>query len=219
MKLLKKILRKLLKIVLVIVLIPVVYILIGLILGSISVNSNQDESQLTEEIYIGSSGVHVDIVLPKELISVELFKGLKDDEGYDYYAIGWGEENFFLNTPTWGDLTFKNAFTAAFLKSSTLMHVSRNKKVKDHWIPVKISKKQLNQLNEYMLNSFTLKDNEKIIIEGASYWKYDNFYKAEGNYTLFTTCNTWANAALKESGIKACLWTPFDFLILNKHRE
>jgi len=214
----KKILRKLFKIVLYIVLIPVIYILVGLTLGSIPVNTDQEESLLTELIYIGSSGVHVDIIIPKSQISEALFKDLKDDDLYDYYAFGWGEENFFLNTPTWADLTFKNAFTAAFLKSSTLMHVSRNKKIKDHWIPVKVSKTQLKALNAYIHKSFTQKENHKILIEGVSYWKYDNFYKAEGNYTLFTTCNTWANTALKESGIKACVWTPFDFLILNKHK-
>ena len=36
------------------------------------------------------------------------------------------------------------------------------------------------------------------------------FYEAKGSYSLFTTCNTWANSALKSCGQKACIWTPFD---------
>ena len=42
------------------------------------------------------------------------------------------------------------------------------------------------------------------------YGKNDAFYEATGRYSLFHTCNTWTNNALKIAGQKACVWTPFD---------
>ena len=44
----------------------------------------------------------------------------------------------------------------------------------------------------------------------AVYGKNDAFYEANGSYSLFHTCNTWANNGLKACGQKACFWTPFD---------
>jgi hypothetical protein len=31
--------------------------------------------------------------------------------------------------------------------------------------------------------------------------------------------NTWVNEAFKKSGLKACLWTPFDFILIEKHKS
>ena len=39
---------------------------------------------------------------------------------------------------------------------------------------------------------------------------YDAFYDAKGKYSLFYTCNTWANCALKAANQKASLWTVYD---------
>lgn len=212
-----KYIKKLFKLILVILSFPVVYTLVALILGSITVNSNQPESEQTASIYLSTNGVHLDIIIPRKNISKDLLKDLRHTTHNQYFAFGWGDENFYLNTPTWADLTFKNAFSAAFLKSTTLMHVSRYNFKRTDWVEVKLSKSQLKILNTQILNSFKVKENSKIILEGSGYTINDNFYKAKGSYSLFKTCNTWVNSILKESNIKASLWTPFDFLLLNKY--
>ena len=45
----------------------------------------------------------------------------------------------------------------------------------------------------------------------------DAFYEANGRYSIFNTCNSWANLGLKVSGQKACLWTAFQQGIFLKH--
>jgi len=42
-----------------------------------------------------------------------------------------------------------------------------------------------------------------------TYENSDAFYEAKGRFTPFFTCNTWVNSALKSSGLRSCLWTPF----------
>ena len=59
----------------------------------------------------------------------------------------------------------------------------------------------------------------KILLIGKGYTTYDEFYEAKGNYSCFKTCNSWVNSALKESNLKACYWTPFDFSVLNKYKK
>ncbi|MDH7911169.1 DUF2459 domain-containing protein [Winogradskyella sp. SYSU M77433] len=129
-----------------------------------------------------------------------------------------GDENFYINTPTWGDLTFNNAFKGMFLKSSTLMHVTQYKSKRSHWIEIKINEIELHKLNNYLYNTFLKDDNGmKIILENQGYTSIDNFYKAKGSYSCFKTCNSWVNSGFKESGLKSCLWTPFDFSLMNKY--
>jgi hypothetical protein len=46
----------------------------------------------------------------------------------------------------------------------------------------------------------------------------DSFYEAKGAYTLFYTCNTWANNGLKAINQKAALWTATDRGIFQHYR-
>ena len=170
-------------------------------------------------IYLNTNGIHLDIIIPVSEIDSALISGLKlKDE--KYLSFGWGDENFYLNTPTWDDLTFKTAFSALFLKSEALIHLTKYSKINSEWTVVSLNETQLVKLNTYILNSFKLdKDGNKMVLKNKGYAFNDDFYKANGSYSLIKTCNTWANSALKTSDIQSCYWTPFDFGIINKHKD
>ncbi|MFN2261952.1 MAG: DUF2459 domain-containing protein [Psychroflexus sp.] len=214
-----KIIKKILKWALCFLLIPVSYILISLILTAITVDRNETDEIANQTIYLSTNGIHLDIVIPKKNIDSSLLKNLVHKSQDEYLAFGWGDENFYLNTASWSDLSFETAFTATFLKSSTLVHVTQHQYKKNDWIEIKITESELKKLNTCVLNSFNLTNNgDKIIIENSGYTSRDNFYKAKGSYSLFKTSNTWVNIGFKRSGLKACLWTPFDFGLMNKYQ-
>ena len=75
-----------------------------------------------------------------------------------------------------------------------------------------VTNKQLETISNYVRQSFADKINGQYqwIKTDAVYGKRDAFYEAKGNYSLFTTCNTWTNTGLKEAKLPACLWTPLD---------
>ena len=198
--------------------IPLLYIVFSLILSSITV-ARKIENQVSENsIYLSTNGVHLDVILSKKDVDSTLLLGLKRKKIDNYLAFGWGDEDFYINTPTWGDLTFKNAFKAMFLKSSTLMHVTRYKSKQSDWIEIKVSKAELVQLNSYLLSTFKKDENGvKIILENQGYSPVDDFYRAKGSYSCFKTCNSWVNSGFKQSGLKSCLWTPFDFSLMKKY--
>lgn len=210
---------KLLKIVGYIVAIPVLYVLVALVLSYIPVNTGQPKEVYTKTVYIHSNGVHLDVALNLNDVSTELKEGLTYDIHARYLSFGWGDENFYLHTPTWGDLTFSTAFKAVFLKSSTLVHFTGYYTKGDDWVAVQVSAEQLAALNKYLNDSFT-KTNEgaKIKLDNPGYGTNDFFYKANGYYTGLKTCNTWVNSAFKQCNMKACVWTPFDFPLLDKYR-
>ena len=164
--------------------------------------------------------MHLDVVIPvKNLDSITL-TGIQYQENETYLSFGWGDENFYLNTPTWGDLTAKNAFNALFVKSSTLLHLTRYTQQNKDWVPIKVSDVELRKLNTYLQSTFeTNADGMKVLLENKGYTATDDFYKSKGSYSCFKTCNTWVNTGFKESGLKSCLWTPFDFGLIQKHKE
>lgn len=214
-----KIIKKCIRWLFCFLLIPVFYVLISLLLSMITVNKNENIAA-NKAVYLNTNGIHLGIIIPLELMDSTLQKGLKFNSTDKYLSFGWGDKDFYLNTPTWGDLTVKNAINATFLKSETLIHLTRYKSKQDDWVKVKLTNDQLKKLNQYILKYFKKDENEnKIILNGKGYSSYDDFYEANGNYSGFKTCNSWVNSALKESDLKACYWTPFDFSVLNKYKN
>ncbi|UII24405.1 TIGR02117 family protein [Fulvivirga maritima] len=213
-----KLLRRAFKGFLCLLLIPVAYLIIALVLTLTTVNSGGQSENTKRTIYLSTNGVHLDVILSKEDVNAMVLKDLRYYKKENYLSFGWGDENFYINTPTWGDLTFSNAFKAMFLKSSTLLHVTRYKQKQSDWVEIKVTDSELQKLNTYLLAAFKRdKAGNKQILPNKGYTPIDDFYKAEGSYTCFNTCNSWVNTAFKNSGLKACLWTPFDFGLMGKY--
>lgn len=197
---------------------PIIYLLCALLISYISVSRNTPIGPFNHLVYLRTNGVHTDIILPREELSTALSEGLQIAHTDEFVAFGWGDENFYLNTPTWGDLTFYNAFSALFLKSPTLMHVTRIPVLSDDWVEIPITDDELLKMNKYLLGSFqTDSQNKKIRLPNKGYTSKDDFFRANGSYSCFKTCNTWTNTGFKKSGLKAALWTPFDFGLLGKY--
>ena len=167
-----------------------------------------DEGDYT--IYVISNGVHTDVCLPVKTESMdwETFVPLSDYPEVNnpkYVRIGWGDKGFFLDTPTWDDLTLKTALNAAVLPSGTAMHVEYEElepTIGDRCRQLYIPKKNYADLVDYILSSFKTTNDKPILIPNSGYWENDNFYEAKGNYHLFNTCNTWTNEALQVAGIR-----------------
>jgi len=214
-----KLLRKILKWFMYFLIIPMSYIIISLVLGYITVNRTELSADNNKEVYLSTNGVHLYIIFPVNDLSIALKKDLAFTHDDKYLSFGWGDENFYLKTPVWGDLTFWNAFKALFLKGSALIHLTRYKVIGKSWIKINLSESELKKLNKFISGSFK-KDasGNKIIIANSGYSINDDFYKANGHYSIFRTCNTWVNEAFKKSGLKSCLWTPFDFGLIDKYK-
>lgn len=190
-----------------------VYFLVAIILTYIT-TENLPDCKPTQTIFLNTNGVHLDFIIPNELISDNLKKGLVLKSSSKYIAFGWGDKEFYLNTPTWGDLKFSTAFQAAFLKGESLLHLTEYNHRSNDWTAINLCDHQLSQLLSYINQSFkTNLQGEKISID-AHYGPNDQFYLAHGHYMFYKTCNSWVNSGLRRIGLKTPVWTPFDFGVL-----
>jgi uncharacterized protein (TIGR02117 family) len=171
------------------------------------------------EVFLRTNGVHTDIVLPIRSAQIDWsgqlpFRNIPSgDTTLGYIAFGWGDKGFYLDTPTWADLKFSTAFVAAFWLGSSAMHTTylHHLPPGPDTVPLHLSRAEYAQLVAYIQDSFEYDAAGQVQhIKGYSYGRDDAFYEARRVYSLFYTCNTWTNNALKASGQKACLWTPAD---------
>ena len=214
-----KIIKKLLKYIAIFVLSLVTYLLIVTLLSFVSVNEDLVGNQKEIPIYILTNGVHTDIVLPIKNEHYDWTSRLKfehtksKDTTYQYVALGWGDKGFYLETPTWADLKASTAVKAATGLSSSAMHVTFYKHLKENQSckKLQVSLENYKKLIAFINESFQTKSGEFLKIEtNAVYGKHDVFYEANGSYSLFYTCNSWANQVLKSANQKAALWTISD---------
>jgi len=201
------------------------YFLIAVLFSVIPVHWQQGGNKEIE-IYVRSNGVHAELVLP--LVNEQ--KDWTKEGGIEpltaakarYLSIGWGDLIFYRNTPQWSDLTFPTAFKALFLKSAAAIHIDYYTHVQpnNRCKPVLLSNEQYREMVGYIEAGFKRDSQNRLIrLDNINYTQSDAFYAANGSYSLFFTCNTWTNQCLKQAGLKACLWTPFDKGILYQYRN
>lgn len=176
-------------------------------------------------IYVLSNGVHTDIALPINNAIIEWnnlfpYNNVKaPNANYQYVAIGWGDKGFYLNTPEWKDLKFKTAFDAVLGLGETALHVTYYPQLSENSLckPYTISAEQYQILVDYIKASLdTTHSAPSIYIQtNAQYGNNDAFYEARGSYSLFHTCNTWSNTALKKAQLPCSVWAAFDTGIMS----
>jgi len=223
----KKTLRLLGKMILALLIFVFSYVFLVFAVPYIPVNTSDEATSKEVTVFIKTNGVHTDIVVPiktefKDWSDTIKFSHIKSqDSTMQFIGFGWGDKGFYLNTPEWSDLKFSTAFVAAFGLGSSAMHATFYKKVNEteRCIKINISSKEYLQLISYIEDNFERgKNGQPIWIDATTYGQNDSFYEAKGAYTLFYTCNTWANNALKAMGQKAAIWTATDRGIFQHYR-
>jgi uncharacterized protein (TIGR02117 family) len=197
---------------------PILYFASALVLGLVPVNSGWVEAKQGVTIFVRTNGVHTWIVVPKvsaqmdwrPFVPGEHLKDRRWGAG-DHVALGYGNRTFYLETPTWGDLTMKNAFLAAFGQGRSLMHADHDHRPQpdDDQRPIKLTPEEYGRLVDYLRGSFQRDAHGRPMpVLGRGYGGSDAFYEAVGPYNAFFTCNEWTGRALRHAGVRTGAWTP-----------
>ena len=198
--------------------VPILYFLAALILALVPANPDWHEAKEGVRIFVRTNGVHTWIMVPKVTAEMDwrpLVPGahLKDPRwgAANYVALGYGNRTFYLETPTWGDLTMKNAFLAAFGQGRSLMHADHDHdpRANDYQRPIILTHEEYRRLAAYLRAGFQYDEHGRTMpLIGRGYGPSDMFYEAVGPYSAFLTCNEWTGRALRRAGVRTGLWTP-----------
>lgn len=194
-----------------VVLFVALYVAFSFLLSYIPTGPKETTGVRNKTIYLFSNGVHLDIVVPVALIPDNLRSQILHNSSASLLGIGWGDKGFYLDTPTWAELSPTVAVKAMFLPSPTAMHVTEHTSVHSQWSKADLSQEQLDKLFAYIEATFEMDADGRVQeLVGKGYTDRDRFYEAHGNYSCFKTCNTWVNTAMKKIGVKTAVWTPMD---------
>jgi len=195
------------------------YFLVAILLGAIPVAPDPEDCRHQQHAYLTSNGIHAEVVLRAEDLDSTFLQQLALHENAEYLSFGWGDRNFYLETPTWDRMKAGPTLEALFWPwSRSLVHLTVYDGLLMDWIPLELCQQDMQALQQYLRSSFQVSsDGSFTSVEAELYGVHNYFYEGRGHYHVFYTCNTWLNRGLKRSGQRAALWTPFDRAILRKH--
>lgn len=177
---------------------------IALLLGALLPrNAGWHEAQSGVTIFVDSSDVHTELILPVAAAGHDWRRVLPPEalrDGTTHLGFSWGERDFFLATPEWGDLRAGTALRALFASKDSLVHVYR--------LPAPSGRPLRLATAEYLRLASWL---EREIAPGppiAGYGADDIFLPGTSRYSWARTCNNWAADALAAAGVKVGRWTP-----------
>jgi uncharacterized protein (TIGR02117 family) len=192
------------------------YLLIVLA-GLIPVNNDFEPTPDGVEIMVTSTEIHSDLVVPIRNETVDWSRYFPRNDfagdvgGARYVALGWGNKDFFVNTPTAADVKVRVVLRALFCSYSSCMHVQMwdDTNIPPATRKTTISREQYRRLVEYVLNTFQRDEGDRLSrVAGVAYGPIDAFYEARGSYHALNTCNCWTGDALKAAGIRTGWYTP-----------
>jgi uncharacterized protein (TIGR02117 family) len=203
-----------------IVALPLLYFATAIFLGLVPANVSFRQPAQGIAIFVRTNGVHTDIVMPKVNAEMDWRPYANPAHlraphwgGADHVAIGYGNREFYLDTPTWGDLSLGTAFTAMFDRGTTLLHVEHvhQPRVEDWQRRIRLTPAQYRRLVAFIRDRFRLDAGGRAIpVIGSGYGASDMFYEANGGFSLVLNCNEWTGRALRTAGVRMGLWTPFE---------
>jgi uncharacterized protein (TIGR02117 family) len=199
------------------VVVALIYLALALFGTAIPANSGAKQPAQGVRIFVIDNGVHTDLVLPKAEAGVDWRDLVRPEDlaspaqgGHPYLAFGWGDRDFYLNTPSWTAVNPLRALGALVGAGRTVLHVSHIPKPAPgpHMRQVMLSPEQYARLAGFVRATFA----EREAIRG--YGGNDAFYAARGGYSAINTCNQWTGGALRAGGVKMGVWTPFPFGVM-----
>ncbi len=216
----KKAIKYIKRVIFIILAFIVIYLLAAFVLSYSGTNPSPLACKKSEKLYITTTGIHLFIILPKENLDSQLLAQLAIPKAIKFISFGWGDKEFYLNTPTWDDMDLRTTLNALFWSSESAMQVSHYTNTHNSWEELNICPDQVNELNNFIIKSFKKdKAGSVIKIEAVGYGEHDYFYEAKGRYSCFYTCNNWVNQALKNVQIKTSIWSPFDVGVMYHIKE
>ncbi len=190
---------------------------IMLLIGLVPVNNDFRPSPGGIEVLVVSNSVHAELVLPidtetinwRKHFAASCFSG--DTSSATHVAIGWGDREFFTESPTWADVRLATAARALLWPTAACLHVSltRGRVEAGESRLIAISGEQYERLVDHIVASFRRDTDGTMLQIGHGGWgPGDAFFLAKGHFHCFNTCNNWVGNALQSAGVRAGWYTP-----------
>jgi uncharacterized protein (TIGR02117 family) len=168
-----------------------------------TVENNGEDSLCT--IYLIKQRWHTAVVFHKDDVDTIIFPEVKYFKEAELIDIGWGDEEFYQYPGFDSGLAWQALFysTPSTLRVEGIYLTKREYfDISEIVIELKINNEQLTILTNYLSETIWRDDENNHKILSTKGLGKIIFFKANGEYHLFNTCNTWLAEGLKQAGVK-----------------
>jgi uncharacterized protein (TIGR02117 family) len=170
----------------------------------------------TVEIFVVSNGYHTGVALPRgtlaEFASGRGYPALlavaQRFNQFPYLEFGWGDEAFYRNVPTVGDLTLPLALRALFSPGNrSVLHVVGLPVEPARAFPsadivaIPLSQNGFDQMLQKLEATFVPPVNGALADAGRGLYGPSLFYPATGTFNILHVCNHWIADLLDTAGV------------------
>jgi len=152
--------------------------------------------------YVVSHGWHTGLIVDRRDF-VERVPELKNDFGHvKYLEIGWGDQRFYRAQP----VNFSLALRAVLFPTSSVLHIVEVPVSPRHYfsgsevVEVSVPQTGYGKLLDFVAVSFSRTSSNDVMKLGRGLYGRSRFYRAEGRFHAFNTCNTWVANAIGATG-------------------
>lgn len=156
---------------------------------------------LRRMMYIVDHGWHTGLIVRRKE-AIEYLPALRNHFNQAaYLEIGWGDEGFYRASTVDTMLAIRALFTS----SGTVLHVAAFSSPPEHYfhnstvLAIPLSTDGYRRLLESIQESFVI-GHEQPVTLGKGLYGDSAFFRAQGRYSIFNTCNKWTAQQLREAG-------------------
>jgi uncharacterized protein (TIGR02117 family) len=154
-------------------------------------------------IFIVHNAWHASIVVDRQDVGAAVFPELSDFPDAKFLEFSWGDQDYFPdpNSGIWA------ALRAAFWSGGSVLHiVGFSQNVVQFYsaaeiFTLRLSPLALQQLIRHISQTISRDNPNHRATAAPGLFAYSRFYRANGKFTFFRTCNTWVAEALEAAGI------------------
>ena len=187
------------------VIFPVIFFFLHTSPPLIAERDLEERDNSSIEIYLIKQYWHTAIVIHREDIDTLIFPEVTMFSRFNIIDIGWGDEEFYQYDGFDAGLAFKALFygTPSTLRVEGI-GISKESyfNVSEIVIKILITPEQLDEILRFISNTVYRDSNGNPIVLSERGLGRIKFLKANGDYHLFNTCNTWLATGLQQSGVE-----------------
>ena len=160
------------------------------------------ECEASRTFYVVSHGWHTGLIVDRKDLIERVPELETDFGGVKYLEVGWGDQRFYQAR----DVNYGLALRAVIFPTSSVLHIVDVPDSPRHYfsgsevVEISVPQTGYEELLDFVAGSFSRNSSNDVMKLGRGLYGKSRFYRAEGRFHAFNTCNTWVAKAIGATG-------------------
>ncbi len=192
-------------------------------------HASSQQSGCKFRVYVSGDWMHTNFFVPVRMDGFDWSQHLnlatigKASANYQYLQFGWGDRIFYVETPSWDQVSLSSAVRSLVLQNPAALFVKGHIAVPHYPNEtlkcVSLSKANYIKLMHFLEASFQTdrQGNKQRLSSGQD--GDSSFYDATGRYSMLRTCNSWTADGLRAAHVNTPVWGALAPAVLHQLKE